>query len=119
MLCAARTALRQTVGQRSGLVGLVIHLASVFQAASATNTAIRDAFCEDKDWVDLLQEGGPLMQLQGEQAGSIGGGKPAVLGQDGVLDETSSSPADFSRVMFGIREFSAMHQSLNLAVALN
>lgn len=107
------------MGQRSGLVGLVINLASVFQAAAQTNAEIKQAFDQDTHWTRLLAEKGPLGQLQSEQAGSLGGGKPAVLGQDVIVDETASSPSDFSRVMFGIREFSAMHQSLNLAVALN
>lgn len=77
MRCAAATtALRTPIGDRSGIVGLVIQLARDLQLACEDNSELRAALAAQQPWLDLTTEHGPLSKLLAQQQGSLAGGKP-------------------------------------------
>lgn len=73
---AATTALRTPIGDRSGIVGLVIQLARDLQLACEDNSDLRAALAAQQPWLDLTAEHGPLSKLLAQQQGSLAGGKP-------------------------------------------
>ena len=90
-MSAATTALRTPIGDRSGIVGLVIQLARDLQLACEDNGALRAALAAQQAWVDLTAEHGPLSKLLAQQQGSLAGGKPNTARLQ-VPHHTSSPP---------------------------
>ena len=116
---AATKALKQKVGQRCGIIGLIIALGTLFSDTCLSNVEFKEAFESNAQWTSLVMSGGPLEQLKAEQTGGLGGGRPATMGSDTMFDEATNSGKEVSRVMLGIRDLSYMHQSQNLAAAMH
>lgn len=74
--CAATAALRTPIGERSGIIGLVIQLARDLQLACEDNADLHAALAAQPPWLDLTGEHGPLAKLLAQQQGSLAGGKP-------------------------------------------
>jgi hypothetical protein len=119
LLChAAADALRTAIGSRSGLIGLVIQLARDLQLACEENSDLLASLHEHCAWQSLTSVGGPLSQLLAEQQGSLAGGMPNTTSLQGMYDNDSPGGQIYLRALFGVREYSQMHQSLNLAIPL-
>jgi hypothetical protein len=99
-------------------MGVVIQLARDLQLACDDADELRGALAGHDAWQALTREGGPLSKLLLEQQGSYGGGKPSTLSMHGMYEDDSLGSQIHMRALFGIREYSQMHQSLNLGVPL-
>lgn len=97
---------------------MVIPLGRALQMACDDAIPLRDALTEHSSWGQLTQEAGPLSKLLLEQQGTFAGGVPNTMSMHGMTDDDSLSSQLHVRALFGIREFSQMHQSLNLGVPL-
>jgi hypothetical protein len=69
-------------------------------------------------WRDLLLPNGPLSKLLGQQQGSLAGGKPNSSGLQGMVEDEIPASQMHLRALFGVREYSQMHQSLSLGIPL-
>eukprot|EP00892_Ulva_mutabilis_P002885 jgi/Ulvmu1/12598/UM092_0028.1 len=119
LLMHATTALRTPIGDRSGIVGLVIQLARDLQLACEDNAELRAALAAQQAWLDLKAEHGPLSKLLAQQQGSLAGGKPNTARLQGMMEDDIPASQMHLRALFGVREYSQMHQSLNLGIALH
>lgn len=116
---AAKVALASKhIGLRSGLVGLIIQLGRDLQLAVDDNAPLKAALEADASWQALTREEGPLAKLLSEQQGSFAGGKPGTMSMHGLHDDDAVGSQVHLRALFGIREYSQMHQSLNLGIPL-
>ena len=103
---------------RSGVIGMVVQLARDLQLACDDSADLSTVLREHTAWQQLTQAGGPLGKLLLEQRGSYAGGKPSIMSMHGMYEDDSLGSQIHMRALFGIREYSQMHQSLNLGVAL-
>jgi hypothetical protein len=116
---AAKLALKsKQIGLRSGLIGLVIQLGRDLQLAKDDNAPLKVALEQQPSWQLLTKEDGPLSKLLLEQQGSFAGGNPGTMSMHGLNDDDSVGSQIHLHAIFGIREYSQMHQSLNLGVPL-
>jgi hypothetical protein len=116
---AAKLALKsKQIGQRSGLIGIVIQLGRDLQLAKDDNAPLKAALQQQQSWELLTKEDGPLSKLLLEQQGSYAGGKPGTMSMQSLHDEDTAGSQIHLHALFGIREYSQMHQSLNLGVPL-
>ena len=106
------------IGLRSGLIGLIIQLGRDLQLAVDDNAPLAAALARHESWRALARDDGPLCKLLSEQQGSFAGGKPGTMSMHGLHDDDAVGSQVHLRALFGIREYSQMHQSLNLGVPL-
>jgi hypothetical protein len=69
-------------------------------------------------WRDLLLPNGPLSKLLSQQQGSLAGGKPNASSLQGMVEDEIPANQMHLRALFGVREYSQMHQSLSLGIPL-
>lgn len=116
---AAKLALKsRQIGLRSGLIGVVIQLGRDLQLACDESSELAAALTSHAAWQQLTQENGPLSKLLLEQQGTFAGGKPNSMSMHGMYEDDSLGSQVHMRALLGIREYSQMHQSLNLGVSL-
>jgi hypothetical protein len=99
-------------------MGIVIHLGRDLQLASEEASELKAALAQHPSWQQLTQEKGPLSKLLLEQQGSFAGGKPNTMSMHGMYEDDSLGSQIHMSALFGIREYSQMHQSLNLGVPI-
>lgn len=74
--------------------------------------------CGVQGWRDLLLPNGPLSKLLSQQQGSLAGGKPNTSSLQGMVEDEIPANQMHLRALFGVREYSQMHQSLSLGIPL-
>lgn len=115
------------IGERSGLIGMVIQLGRDLHQACEENADLKADLDGFSSWNSLWAAPGadpsaagegPMAQLVSKQQGSLAGGKPSVMGVQGMYEDECRSANVPLQALLGIREFAHMHQSLNLGVPL-
>jgi hypothetical protein len=126
LVCAASRALSQSIGERSGLIGMVVQIGRDLYQACEENSDLKAALDGVQSWRKLWSMSndtqaaseGPMAQLVSKQQGSLAGGKPSALGMQGMYEDECRTANIPLQALLGIREFAQMHQSLNLGVPL-